>query len=411
MFQGELKVSADKTTQSLVVTASPQDFATLKKVVETLDVPRDQVFIEAMILEMKLNRDNSFGTSFVSASNGVGLPSASGALAGLLAGNPIASGFVLGFKHGNEKAAVTVGNQTFHVNSLNGVIELIQGNTDANVIATPQIIALDNEKATFEISEQIQIPTTSTANNVTTTSFQPDKAELRLEVTPQINKASSFVKLDINQKLENFDQSNVPNELKGKTQGKNTRSTNTKVIVQNEDTVVLSGLIRDSVNEIVQKVPLLGDIPVLGWLFKNKKEEVRKTNLVIFITPRIIKQYDAIRKILNAKLDERDEFTRENFGSKDPMGRQISRLKQRLPDLTVIEPLPQPRPLESSSFSAPSSPDRDEYDDAYYDQNGYYPPDSGAIPIPPIDVVPPQVGVPDENAPPPPAIPEPQLGE
>lgn len=410
VFQGELKVSADKTTQSLVVTASPQDFMTLKKVVESLDVPRDQVFIEAMILEMKLNRDNAFGTSFVSASNGVGLPSASSSLAGLLAGNPIASGFVLGFKHGSQKADVKVGDKTFKVNSLNGVIDLIQGNTDANVVATPQIIALDNEKATFEISEQIMIPSSSTANNVTTQTFQPDKAQLLLEVTPQINKASAFVKLDINQKLENFDQSNVPQELQGKTQGKNTRSTNTKVIVQNEDTVVLSGLMRDSITEVVNKVPLLGDIPVLGWLFKNSKAEKRKTNLVIFITPRIIKQYDTMRKILNDRFQERDEFTHENFGSRDPMAKQINKLKKRLPDLTVIEPLPQAKPLESSSFNMPSSPERDD-DEGYYDPNGYYPQDGGQIPIPPIDVVPPQVGIPDENAPPPPAIPEPNLGE
>jgi general secretion pathway protein D len=409
VFQGELKVSADKTTQSLVVTASPQDFSTLKKVVESLDQPRDQVYIEAMILEMKLNRDNAFGTSFVSAPNGIALPGASGGLASILAGNPFgASGFALGFKSGKTRS-VGVGDKSFQVNSLNGLVELIQGNTDANVVATPQIIALDNEKATFEISEQIQIPTTSTANNVTTTSFQPDKAQLLLEVTPQINKASSFVKLDINQKLENFDSSQVPKELQGRTQGKNTRSTNTKVIVQNEDTVVLSGLIRDSVTEVVNKVPLLGDIPVLGWLFKNSKAEKRKTNLVIFITPRIIKQYDTVRKILNDKFEERDEFTRENFGSSDPMARQINKLKKRLPDLTVIEPLPQARPLESSSFNMPSPPDRED-EEGYYDPNGYYPPDGGSIPIPPIDVVPPQIG-PDENMPAPPAIPEPSFGE
>lgn len=417
VFQGELKVSADKTTQSLIVTASPQDFAALKRVIETLDVPRDQVYIEAMILEMSLNRDNSYGTSFVNAPNGIGLPSASGALTSLLTGNPVASGFVLGFKHGSEKAAITVptasgGTQTLRVNSLNGLIELIQGHTDANVVATPQIIALDNEKATFEISNQIYLEQTSTAaSGTTTTSFTPEKAQILLEVTPQINKGSNFVKLDINQKLENFDSSEVPQQLQGRTRGKNTRSTNTKVIVQNEDTVVLSGLIRDSVNEVVQKVPILGDIPVLGWLFKNSKTEVRKTNLLIFITPRIIKQYNAVRKILNDKFEERDEFVRENFGSKDPLQRPINKLRNRLPDLTVIEPLPQKEAQESSSFSMPSGPDRED-EEEYYDPNLYYPPES-QIPIPPVDMQAPQISEPagDENVPPPPAIPEPQIGE
>ncbi|MCO5141532.1 MAG: type II secretion system secretin GspD [Oligoflexia bacterium] len=391
VFQGDIKVSADKTTQSLVVTASPQDFSTLKKVVESIDVPRDQVFIEALILEMALNRDNSFGTSFVAPSSGIALNSASGALAGMLSGNPLASGFALGFKKGNQKADISFGSgdnaKTFKVNSLNGLVELIQGNTDANVVATPKIIALDNEEATFEIAESIQVQKSTAANGVVTSSFEPDTAKISLKVKPQINKGSDFVKLEIDQRLENFDSQNVPNDLKGLTQGKNTRATTTKVVVQNEDTIVLSGLIRDSVNEVTNKVPLLGDIPILGWLFKNTKSQVRKTNLLVFITPTIIKQYETMRKVLDKNLIERDEFFRENIGSKDPQAKKISRMRKSLPDLTVIEPLPRDTNLESSSFSTPSSPDRDDdYGNDYYgDPNYYYPPDGGIVPLPPID--------------------------
>lgn len=388
VFQGDIKVAADKTTQSLVITASPGDFATFKKVVESLDVPRDQVFIEAVILEMKLNRDNSFGTSFINAPNGIALPAASGALTNVLAGNPLAlGGFALGFKKGAERQ-FKVGESTFNVNSLNGLIELIQGNTDTNVVATPQIVALDNEEAIFEISEEIKIPTESTASNGTISrSYSSDKAQIYLKVKPQINKGSNFVKLDIDQKLENFDSANVPSGLVTQVKGKNIRATNTKVIVQNEDTVVLSGLIRDSVEDKTSKVPLLGDIPVLGWLFKNTQSTVRKTNLLVFITPRIIKQYGMMRKVLDRRLDEREDFIRENIGSKDPYARRISQMKKELPDLTVIEPLPQGKRADSASFSSPSSPER-EYEDDYYNNpdNFYYPPDGvGAVPLPPID--------------------------
>jgi general secretion pathway protein D len=412
-FQGDIKVAADKATQSLVVTASPSDFSTLKKVVETLDVPRDQVFIEAMILEIKLNRDNAFGTSAVSAPNGMALPSASGALANILAGNPFAAGgFALGFKSGHSRT-VSFGTgsdaKTFQVNSLNGLIELVQGNTDTNVIATPKIIALDNEVATFEISEEIKVEQTTTpTTGPSVTSYVPDTAQLLLKVTPQINKASNFVKLDIEQKLENFDQNNVPIDLRGKTQGKNKRSTTTKLIVQNEDTVVLSGLIRDENEEVVNKIPLLGDIPVLGWLFKNTKTKVRKTNLLVFITPHIVKQYDQIRKVLNKNLDERDDFIRENLGSRDPSGRKIAELKKNLPDLTVIEPLPQKQPQETSSFSMPSAPDERDYpDEDYYDPNSFYYPPEG-VPLSPIEGVPPGIEPPmDENSPVAPVVPQP----
>ncbi|NUM89018.1 MAG: type II secretion system secretin GspD [Bdellovibrionales bacterium] len=367
VFQGAIQVSAEKLTQSLVITASPADFQTLKKVIETLDVPRDQVFVQAHILEMRLNRDNSAGTSFVSAGNGIALPSASGNLTTVLSGNPLGvGGLVLGFKKGLERPSVEVpdssGNKkTFKFNSVNGLIEFIQGNTDSNVIATPNITALDNEDAEVEISETIKVPVTNTASNGTQTqSFQDDKAQLLLKVKPQINKASNFVKLDITQKLENFDSSQVPRELQGKTQGRNTRQTTTKVIVQNEDTVVLSGLIRDSVNEITNKVPILGDIPILGWLFKNTKAEVRKTNLLVFITPTIIKQYDAMRKVLKDRLTERKEFVEEFYGSKDPFARKLAKIESQLPDLHVITPMPKTSAAESTSISTPSSPDRDD---------------------------------------------------
>jgi general secretion pathway protein D len=411
VFQGDIRVSPDKATQSLVVTASPADFATLRKVVETLDVPRDQVFIEALIMEMRLTQNEAFGTSFVSAPNGLAMPSASDALTGILAGNPLAAGgFALGFKTGRPRE-VSFGTgenaRSFTVNSLNGLVELLQNTNDANVVATPKIIALDNEEAIFEISEEIKVPsTTMTAAGIPTTSFTPDRAQTLLKVTPQINKASNFVRLTIEQKLENFDSTNVPQNLRGQTQGKNIRSTNTKVVVQNEDTVVLSGLIRDSVRQVTNKVPILGDIPVLGWLFKNTSTTSQKTNLLVFITPRIIKQYDAMRDALKHNLEERDEFVRENLGSRDPFGRKVDRLRSSLPDLTVIEPLPQQKPLETSSFHLPSPPDRDTpsyYEEEYYDPGYYYPPEG--IPLPPIDHAVPGFEMPD-NLPPPPAMPQ-----
>jgi len=233
----------------------------------------------------------------------------------------------------------------------------------------------------------VPVAKSTLSQGVVQQSFEQDKATLLLEVTPQINKGSNFVKLDISQKVENFDNTQVPTELLGKANGKNTRATTTKVFVQSDDTVVLSGMIRSIVQEDVTKVPLLGDIPVLGWLFKNSAKKNIKTNLLVFITPRIIKQYDKIRKILADKLNDRDDFVRETQGSIDPYGKEINKLKRGLPDLTVIEPLPQSKPLESSTFQGPSSPDRD--DDEGYDNNYYDPGYNNQVPLEPMQPIPP----------------------
>ena len=403
VFQGDIKINADKTTQSLVITASPQDFTTVKKVVEALDVPRDQVFVQAIIMEMKMNRDKAFGTSFVSAANGIGLTSASGNLINSLAGNTVGiNGLVLGFKSGNDKASITLPDKrSISIHTLNGLLELVQANKDANVIATPQIIALDNQDATIEISESIPLETTQQNGTTSTNSITQDTAKLLLKVKPQINKASNFVKLDIEQKLENFDSSQVPQDLSTRAKGKNTRATTTSVIVQDEDTVVLSGLIRDSIDEVTNKVPLLGDIPIIGWLFKNQKTEARKTNLLVFITPKIIKQYDSIRKILENRLSERDDYVREHLGSSDPFGKHINKLRKSLPNLTKINPMPQVHNMESTSIPSPSSPDReDSMEEMYYDDYGIPPPQSnfnlepmpGDEALPPPPVIPSDVG-------------------
>jgi general secretion pathway protein D len=403
-FQSEIKVAPDKTTQSLVITASPQDFITMKKVIERLDQPRDQVYLEAMILEMTINRGNAFGVSFFNSVNGLALNSSTNNLQNMLLGT-LPSGFVVGYKSGMSHTATDpTSGKSVNISSFQGLFELIQSNADSQVLATPQIIALDNEKATFEVKDTVPVQQTTLSNGIATTSFQSDSATLKLEVTPQINKGSNFVKLEIAQQMEAFDNSQVPQELLGKANGKNTRSTTTKVFLQSDDTVVLSGMIRSTVQETVNKVPLLGDIPVLGWLFKNSKKTNIKTNLLVFVTPHIIKQYDKIRKILADKLSERDDFVRETQGSIDPFGREINKLKRNLPDLTVIEPMPQGNgPMDSQSFQGPSGPDRDDEEGGGYDQQ-YYDPYNGQVPLPPVEAVPPpQI---NEGMPPPVVAPQ-----
>jgi hypothetical protein len=136
----------------------------------------------------------------------------------------------------------------------------------------------------------------------------------------------------------------------------------------------------------------------------------KKTNLMVFITPHVIKQYDKLRKILADKLNERDDFVRETQGSIDPWGREINRLKKNLPDLSQIEPLPQAQPIDSESFQGPSAPDHD--DDDNNDQGYYDPYGPGRVDLPPIEPVPPPTigDQPLNEGAPPPVVPQMENG-
>ena len=288
---------------------------------------------------------------------------------------------------------------------------MVKTNSEANVIATPQIVALDNKEASIEISQQIQVPQSVVTASGTTNSFTQDTASLLLKVTPRINKASNFVKLDIEQKLENFDNTYTPTALQSSTQGKNTRATKTSAVVENEDTIVLSGLIRDDETKSVQKIPILGDIPILGWLFKNSTSKTIKTNLLIFITPSIVKQYGNMRKILTSRISDHEDFLsdetalyeKDNYAEKT-----LHKIQKGLPKLDEINPLPSTAGLESStSISAPQSPSREEdsYSDSFQNPNPI-PLDQMGIPPPDMNAAPPPVFNQMDNAAPPPVIPE-----
>lgn len=391
LFQGEVKISPDTATQSLVITASPADFQTIKRVIEQLDIPRDQVMVEAIIMELNVSNSNGFGVSMVNPRNGISFMSDN--LKSFITGD-IKNGLNLGFKHGASVDIPVPGTTNkISVSSLQGLIELIQSTGNSTIVARPQLIALDNQEAEVIISDEIPLPNASvTSTGVTSQTFQKDKASLVLKVKPHINKASDFVRLEIEQKLEEFNATITPQEARGKALGKQTRETKTQVVVQNEDTVVLSGLIREKEQENINKVPLLGDIPVLGWLFKNSKVEKTKTDLIVFITPRIIKQYERIRQVLAERLKDRQDFVNDNLGGDDPQASEVRKLRARLPDLSKLNPLPSVSATnDSASFNAPTRSNDDEGGPTgYMDYPGELPP-----PPPPMDIPPP---------PPPPAF-------
>lgn len=337
LFEGNIKVSADKATNSLVVTATPGDFVTVQRVVQKLDIPRDEVYVESIIMEMNLNKDFEFSTNIVLPTSAVQFLPKNEDVANYLASPFSQKGVILGFKSGATRN-VTINGAQVPVSNVQGLIKAIQTHNQGNVLATPQILTMDNTEATFESGETIPIPkATVVQGGGVSAGFDRERIMLSLTLKPQINKISNMVKLDVNTKLSDISNRQITQpQGGGATFGTIERTAKTSVFVADGDTVVIGGLIRDKTDNTVSKIPLLGDIPLLGWLFRSTTKSSAKSNLLIFITPHIMRQYEKMRMVLDRKLKERDDFIEKNAGGDDPSREYRDEMIRKLPDVKSL---------------------------------------------------------------------------
>ena len=216
-----------------------------------------------------------------------------------------------------KKVTQNIGGQSVQINSISGLITAIANNSNTNVLATPQILAMDNTEAAFEVAESVPVTEQTIANNQTQISVKQQKAGLTLKITPQINKVTRFVKLKIDQKIEEF-QSRANSTAAGGI-ATTSRSAVTTVVVRDRDTIAMGGLMRDQAISSTSKVPLLGDIPLLGWLFKNTSETLTKVNLLLFMTPKIMDSYQkTVASTVKDVLNRRSGHIKDVVGEDDP---------------------------------------------------------------------------------------------
>ena len=336
LFEGEVKVAPDKPTNSLVIIASGRDYLTLRDLIRRLDLTRRQVFLEATILEVSLDKARKLGLAWHggdtvgSGSNqsllfGGSEPNSSvnsilfspAALSGLAAGlrgpNIPGAAQILGLPPGTSIPAFGV------------FVQAIQNNNDVNVVSMPHILTTDNEKATIQVGQNLPFPgmlggfpgfggglpgSTGTTGGGTGfgipgfgTSVQRQDVAIKVEVTPHVNE-SDFVRLEVDAEVSDVSSPNY-NGLGPATDKRTVKSV---VVVRDQQPIVLGGLIKDKVAETVDKVPLLGDIPIIGYLFKYTSRTVQKQNLLIILTPYVIKDPSDLRRIFERKIQERKEF-------------------------------------------------------------------------------------------------------
>lgn len=342
IFSSEVKVTADKNNNALVVTAAPTDWLTLAGVLKKLDIPKDQVMVEGMVVETEVKKGRSFGVSYAGAT-GEGVFdragfNTSGAPLTEIITNGFASvgGLFAGIGLGKSRP-IDIGGQTYNVSGVTALLSAIASNEGNNVLATPKILVMDNKDAEFEVGSTVPIARSIPGTNgaQATQSIENQKVTLKFKITPQINKVTRFVKLKIEQNIDDIAANqDVASAAQSNTGVQtNTRSAITEIVIKDRDTVVMGGLLRDRENTKVTKIPLLGDIPVLGWLFKNKSRDMTKTNILFFVTPTILSPYDKVaNELTENSLTDREEFLKPALSDGDeiPFKKTISKLQDKI---------------------------------------------------------------------------------
>jgi general secretion pathway protein D len=218
-------------------------------------------------------------------------------------GNPVLpSGFSLGLF--GENIAIGTGAGTITFPSISAMVNVYKQDKDVNILSTPQILTTDNEEATIIVGQNVPFQTRSAAESASETysSFEYRDVAITLKITPQISQ-DRLVRLNISQELTKLTEAAETVDFKPTTLK---RTIETTVIVEDGHTVVIGGLIDDSSTITEQKVPLLGDIPLLGWLFKYKSKAFDKTNLYVFLTPRVIQHPAEASELYEQKKNEMD---------------------------------------------------------------------------------------------------------
>jgi general secretion pathway protein D len=365
VFEGQIAVTSHKQTNSLVITSSLHDYSALKKVIDRLDTERKQVFIEAVVCTLDVSKKRSVGLSYFTGvpdvptsgslgfagyqagsaligSAASGSSSVAGGAAALLGGLSAAGGpdALSGLALGVQGSTVQVAGLSLP--SFGVALAAIASSGDSDVLATPHLLALNNEEAEINIGQNV--PTQSSVPGLSALgglgglggasgaaglgglgalgglgglgggfgagTVPRENVGTRIRVTPHINE-SDEIRLDIDEEISELGapvaNSNVGASIVNK------RTAKTKLVVRDQQTVVIGGLMRDGVTTSQSKIPLLGDIPLIGALFRKTSTEKSKQNLLLFLTPYIVRSQSDLRHIYERKMRERQEFLDRYF--------------------------------------------------------------------------------------------------
>jgi len=299
-FEQRVQVTADPATNSLVVSASPQDYSTLQTIISKLDIPRRQVYVQAVIVEVSAKRMRELGISYQGSANfggnvlGVGHFDY-GNLANALT-NPLGvTGLTFGLASGSmctinsalsAATSITASTSTTVPCDI-ALITAIETDTHSNVLSAPTLLTTDNQEATIVVGQNVPFLSSATSTSALSgqifNSVNRQNVGITLDIVPQITEGG-YVKLDVYEEVSAVLLSMVNNPLGPTT---TIRSASTTVMVQNHRTTVIGGLLADQVDITKNGVPFLSNLPVLGNLFTDRQRSGQKTDLLVFLTPHV----------------------------------------------------------------------------------------------------------------------------
>ena len=276
-------VQADEPTNALVLTAPPVLMQSLKGVIQKLDIRREQVHIEAIIVEVGDDKSIDLGVEWETSGTSDGYSGTSLFSDALgIGGNGLSLGF-------------------YSSGDLRAVLKTFAKDTDANVLSTPSLVTMDNEEASIVVGENVPFVTGQYTNSDASSATNPfqtierQDVGIKLTVTPHINEGDT-IELKIEQEVSSVLGSDKESEAGITTKKRNIKTT---VLVDNGEVIVLGGLMSNDLSETDQKIPLLGDIPILGYMFSHKNTVYIKKNLMVFLRPRILRDKLSNRELAN----------------------------------------------------------------------------------------------------------------
>jgi general secretion pathway protein D len=315
----DVRITANESLNALIIVAGTGDYRNLVSIIEQLDTPVREVFIETLIMEVNTERDSELGVSGHVVTQPGGLPIAVGS-------EPVGAPSSLSMTSLLTSSGMLAGLAGPMLKSLNipqfGLaLAATQTMDDVNVLQTPHILTTDNKEAEITVGQRVpfqngvSLPALATAANPAaatvasyTGSVTRERIELKLTVKPHIGDGNT-VRLEINQQAEELARIDPLGPVTS------TRGQKTAIVAQDEDTVVLGGIMQDRDVEHVSKTPLLGDIPLLGHLFRYTTTKKTKVNLLVFLTPHIIRGPDDFKRIVERKTEERRKVLEQMYGA------------------------------------------------------------------------------------------------
>jgi len=292
-------VSSDEESNSIILMGQKQQLSYFQELVEKLDIDRQQVYVQARIIEISENKTKEIGLQY--------------GLSGFKKGSSGLASFSSALNGSVDLSTAAISTSGFEFTSLSEALSLgislnlLNLNGAADIVSEPSILCINNQKASIYVGQTVSIKTSKTNGTASTETYKREDIGLRLSIKPRISNGNKVL-LEINTKIEDVNQADGANGQPNTSK----KELETSAIVNNGESVILGGYIRVSTNTVEQKVPFFGDIPLLGALFRNDKNVKDKINLVIIITPYIVpksKDLTFIRNKLSKLKDLEDMYT------------------------------------------------------------------------------------------------------